>query len=456
VKLLSKRLLEYFLAKEMISGYLPEYIDMHVVIDSRLVKKGDTFVCISGEKTDGHDHINDAIQNGAIGFVVNRFVDIPKGCFQIITSSTELAIQYAASKILKETKIKQIAVTGSAGKTTTKELLFSLFSPYWKTAKTQGNYNTPVGVPVSIINMIEGCDTFLCELSASYPGEIDHSLSFLNLDTGIITGIGSSHLEFFGSTEKIFSEKMKIASAIQKKGLLLINGDQEWGKKAKDLYPDTLCFGLGNENDIQAFNIQKNSHGTTFNVRFRNEILSDLTLSTLGDHFIYDALPGIYLALKKGMPVNNIRLALGSFQAEKGRGKISTWLKNSTIIDESYNANPFSFALSLQAFKNYLFPRRIAIIGDMLELGSNAPKLHFDLGKLIAESNIQVVIYKGMFLKEIQSALTNTSIQLFSIKEIKEIEPLLLSVLKEGDGILIKASNGVGLHELMNQWENNK
>jgi UDP-N-acetylmuramoyl-tripeptide--D-alanyl-D-alanine ligase len=456
VKLLANRLQEYFQAKELVSNILPEYIDLHVVIDSRLVKPGDTFVCIQGEKTDGHNHIADAIKNGAIGFIVNRKVAISPEYFQIITDSPEIAIQKAASQILKEVNCKQIAITGSAGKTTTKELIYSIFNNFWKTAKTHGNYNTPIGVPVSIINMEMDSDFFLCELSASYPGEIDQNLSLMNLDAGIITGIGSSHLEFFGSIEKIFTEKMKITRAITNKGPLLINGDQMWGKEAKNLYAPTITFGLKNDNDIQAFSLQKHKYGSSFKVRMFDEIIEDLTISTFGDHFIYDALPGIYLARVKGMPIDKIRQSLASFQAEKGRGKMIPWLKNSTIVDESYNANPYSFSMSLQSFKNYQFPRKIAIIGDMLELGPDAQMLHIELGKMIKDSGIHIVIYKGQYKDAIRMVIENSSIEFYSTDTVQEIEHLLLSILQEEDGILIKASNGIGLHELVNLLEKHK
>jgi UDP-N-acetylmuramoyl-tripeptide--D-alanyl-D-alanine ligase len=456
VKLLANRLQEYFQAKELVSNILPEFIDLHVVIDSRLVKPGDTFVCIQGEKTDGHTHIADAIKNGAIGFIVNRKVAISPEYFQIITDSPEVAIQKSASQILKEVNCKQIAITGSAGKTTTKELIYSIFNSFWKTAKTHGNYNTPIGVPVSIINMEMDSDIFLCELSASYPGEIDQNLSLMNLDAGIITGIGSSHLEFFGSTEKIFTEKMKITRAITNKGPLLINGDQMWGKEAKNLYTPTITFGLKNDNDIQAFSLQKHKYGSSFKVRMPDEIIEDLTISTFGDHFIYDALPGIYLARVKGMPIDKIRQSLASFQAEKGRGKMIPWLKNSTIVDESYNANPYSFSMSLQSFKNYQFPRKIAIIGDMLELGPDAQMLHIELGKMIKDSGIHIVIYKGQYKDAVRMVIENSSIEFYSTDTVQEIEHLLLSILQEEDGILIKASNGIGLHELVNLLEKHK
>jgi UDP-N-acetylmuramoyl-tripeptide--D-alanyl-D-alanine ligase len=453
VNLRSSKLKEYFLAQEIVAENLPEFINLHLVIDSRLVKQGDVFGCLHGERTDGHNHISDAIQNGAIGFITDRFVDISKNYFQIITTSAENAIKNAASQILKETNVKQIAITGSAGKTTTKEIVFSLFNPFWKTGKTQGNYNTPIGVPVSIINANREDNFFICELSASYPGEIDHNLSFMSLEAAIITGIGSSHLEFFGSIENIFSEKMKIAKSIRNKGPLLINGDQDWGWKAKLIYPNTLSFGLKNGNDIQALSIQKTKQGTSFKVKIKEKYISDFTLNTFGDHFVYDSLPGIYLSFIEGIPISDTRLALFSFQAEKGRGKLIPWIKNSTIIDESYNANPYSFSMSIQSFQSSNFSRKIAIIGDMLELGPDADKLHFELGEMIRKSDIKAVIYKGEFNGVVQKALGNSGIQFYASDSIFTIQQILCSIVKSGDGILIKASNGVGLHQLVKELE---
>ena len=448
--------MDYFPETEIDGSPLPEVLDLHVSIDSRLVKPGDIFVCIKGEKTDGHQHIPMAIQHGAIGFLVNRKVDIPSHLFQIITTCSVESIQKAAAKILKESSIKQIAITGSAGKTTTKELLFLIFSQFTRAAKTLGNYNTPIGVPISIINMENDCQVFICELSASYPGEINQNLTFMDLEHAIITGIGSSHLEFFGSTQKIFNEKMKITNAIQKNGFLLINGDQPWGKDAKSIFPNTLSFGMNQENDIQAIIKKKNQQGTVFQLRIVDQLTVDWEIKTFGDHFIYDAIPGIFLALHHRISSETIQQALSLFQAEKGRGKVIPWINESTIIDESYNANPHSFAMSLLSFQSCPFSRKIAVIGDMLELGPSTEKLHYELGKLVQLASVDLVIYRGQYGNFIKDAIRNSNIQYCSFDNNQAIERYLVSIVKKGDGILIKASNGIGLQELVKLLEIHK
>lgn len=456
MKLHTSKLKEYFHAEEVDTLSSTAEINVKVCIDSRLIRPGDIFVCIKGEKADGHEFIPMAIQKGAIGFLVSEKTEIPDHLFQIISHSPVKSLQFAAAKILKETSIKQIAITGSAGKTTTKEIMFLIFNQFIDTAKTQGNYNTPIGVPVSIINMENDRLVFISELSASYPGEIDQNLSFMNLESAVITGIGFSHLEFFGSTNNIFIEKMKIAKSIRQEGHLLINGDQAFGKEAKSIFPNTLTFGLKPENDIQAVIIKKDDLGTTFHLREKGKLTPEWKLSTFGDHFIYNAIPGIYLAIKNGAPTESINHALSLFQAEKGRGKIIQWINNSTIIDESYNANPFSFAMSLQSFQSHHFTRKIAVIGDMLELGTTSEQQHFELGKLVAESMIDIVIYKGYYKNFFKEGLKGSKIQYIPVENNKEIEQYLLSIVKKGDGILIKASNGTRLQEVVEQLERYK
>jgi UDP-N-acetylmuramoyl-tripeptide--D-alanyl-D-alanine ligase len=453
LKIQTNLIKQFFQASDLIGHNIPSELDLHVVIDSRLIKPGDVFVCIRGENVDGHNYINNAVANGAVGFMVNRKVDIPSNCFQIVTSSPETSMQIAAKRILKENQIKQIAITGSAGKTTTKDLLSGVMNSTFPTSKTIGNYNTPIGVPISIINMDSFSHFFVCELSASYPGEIDQNLSFLELEAAIITGIGSSHLEFFGNIESIFNEKMKITKSIRNQGPLIINGDQEWGRKAKKLYSHTTSFGFEKDNDITAFDLQRQKNGTSFQIRLKDMIIPDFFISTLGEHFILDSLPSIFLAFSLGVPIEKIKKSIASFQAEKGRGRIIKFLKNTTLIDESYNANPYSFKMSLGSFIKSRFTRKIAVIGDMLELGDESYHLHEELGKWLRESDIKIIIYKGQFSKAVSTALLGSSQEFYPMDSLSKIEDFLLSILQEGDGVFIKASNGVGLHTLVAQWE---
>jgi len=448
MKLSLNEVKDYFLGEVNYTGKEEEVIDIHIAFDSRLVKQGDIFVCLPGKKTDGHHFVMDAIKNGAIGIISEYKLDVPGQYIQIITPSTEKALQNAAKMFLERSPIEQIGITGSAGKTTTKEILYSLLSNYKNTLKTIGNFNTPIGVPVSIINMAETPQFFICELSASYPGEIDHNLSFLSLSHSIITSIGESHLEFFGSVENVFHEKMKIIHALKPGGKLIINGDQSWGQKAKKENLAVLTYGFMEHNDIQAYDILERTDGFTFKVRIQNQFYNDFHLPVFGDHFILDALPGIFLAITYGMMEESIRRALDGFKVDFGRGKRIPFLKDSIMIDESYNANPLSFEVALQSFIKLNFPRKILVMGDMLELGSNAEKLHFELGEKIAQTDIAFICYLGDFGHSVRSALKSSPVLFYSFKNHDEIEEFLISNLQQNDGILIKASNGIGLHHL--------
>ena len=449
MKIAIKELKAYFLGDVFTMLREDEILDLHVAIDSRLVKPGDIFACLPGEKTDGHFFISDAIKNGAIGILTECKQDISDTYIQIITKSTEKALRNAAKMILNHYPIEQIGITGSAGKTTTKELLFTLLSPYQKTSKTIGNYNTPIGVPVSIINMDETSKFFLCELSASYPGEIDQNLSFLDLSIAIITGIGPSHLEFFNSVERVFEEKLRIVNALKPGGKLIINGDQDWGQKAKQNLNNVITYGFSDLNDMQAYEIRDSLDGLIFTVRIHNKIWKDFRLLAFGEHFILDSLPGIFLAISYGMKEKDIKEALSGFNADYGRGKRIPFIKSSMIIDESYNANPLSFEVALQSFLKLDFPRKILVMGDMLELGPNAEKLHFEIGSKISKTDLAVVCYLGAYSDSIRSALKDSSVLFYSFKDIDEIESFLISSVQNNDGILVKASNGIGLHQLI-------
>lgn len=427
-------------------------IEIHIQTDSRLVKPGDIFIAIPGEKLDGFQFIPDAITHGAIGVIAEKTHPHAHSAFELIVSSPTQALLTAARKALGKTSAKQIGITGSAGKTTVKEMLSAVLSAAYPVAKTTGNYNTPIGVPISILAMDPGVDFFVTELSASYPGEIDQNLSYLSLSEAIITSIGASHLEYFHSVENVLTEKMKIRKALSDTGRLLLPGDNPLVHSHPPESP-CLFFGLEPANDVQASQIRYETNGIHFDVRMPTETISDLCLMAFGEHMVQNALPIVYLARKYGVSIEAIRKVLAAFTAPVGRGRYIQFQAGFCIIDETYNANPVSFSAALKAFDSTPFRRKILVFSDMLELGERASFLHQALAEQIARVAFHTILYYGDFNSIMEPLLNTSGVHYHYLNSLEETEQRFLQIVQPGDGVLMKASNGKRLSDIIRHLE---
>lgn len=452
MKFTVQELAALFNAQLLVHEDISEPFDIVFKTDSRLIQPGDIFLAMRGETQDGHQYIHQAIENGAIGIVAEKPVQPPFPHFELIVPSTQKALLSAGEKALQKTTCRFIGITGSAGKTTVKEMMASVLNTTYRTAKTAGNYNTPIGVPISIFAMDPTADFFIIELSASYPGEIDQNLSYLDFSDAIISSIGPSHIEYFHSVDRVLQEKLKIKEALLPQGILCLPGDNEL---IRSLPPSQqiLHFGFGASNPICAVNFLYESDGMHFQANLPEETIPDLSVPSFGDHMILNALPVIFLARKYGVPVSRIRETLSGFSAPAGRGKINHYPKGFCVIDETYNANPVSFEAALSAFSKIPFSRKILVFSDMLELGNSSRSLHQALAEQISSLSIDQILYYGDFKDILEPILQTPSHSYHYFPSLETLEKAFFELIQPGDGILIKASNGKALYRIIQHLE---
>lgn len=431
-------------------------IELNLNVDSRKIKNDEIFVCIRGLNSDGHDFANIALKNGAIGLITERELKLDKNSyFQIVVSDTKDALRRVGKFVLDEIKPVQICITGSAGKTTVKELIYSVLSTKLNISKTLGNFNTPIGLPLSLTKMDINTKYFVGELSASYPGEMDENLSIVTPDIGIITNIGESHLEFLGDVNGVFAEKVKLTKALKENSnsILLVNGDNLLSRSALNFVSFGYSYGIKNLSNIMAENIVFNEMFTYFDVTINGKRAGSFSLETLGEHFVLNSLPAIYLGFTFGLSANEIKEGLLKFKPLPGRGRLLNLRNGIKVLDDSYNANPLSFEASIRAFDKIHKNKSILIMGDMLELGAKSDSLHRRIAKIVKDASFDKVLYIGNCASVIKDELS-PNIEFIEFSDALTISNYLKETLKSGDAILIKGSNAMNLGKVVEELIN--
>jgi UDP-N-acetylmuramoyl-tripeptide--D-alanyl-D-alanine ligase len=425
-------------------------------VDSREMKAGGIFVCIKGEHADGHDFIPDAIKRGAMGIITEKIYPIEQaGVFQIQVDSSLEALKHFSSKLLNEVKPKLIGITGSAGKTTSREIIQTIFETTYPCSGTIKNYNTPIGVPLSLARMPANSQYFIAEISASYPGELCETLSFLSLDHAVITGIGPSHLEFFKNEAGVFKEKINLAKSVKRGGFTWMNGDQRWYHEASSLGLSLKSFGFSSSNEVTIDRLVWLSSGMEFEVSIAKKAVATFKLNAWAKHFLLDALPSIALACQENIPVSDIQKGMASFFPGKGRGRCLQLQQGITILDEAYNANPYSMRSAISALLNIPFSRKILVLGDMLELGAKAEELHKELGAYLADfpQEIEAIIYVGEYGKIVKESSASRANKFLCTSDWTSALNILKKLCQKNTVVFVKASNGMGLHQLVDEME---
>jgi len=359
--------------------------------DSRTIKPGYLFWCLKGERFDGHDFWREAIDKGAKGLVISRFPkgfrveDLPKTISVIFVKDTLIALGDLANFWRRKLNIPIIAITGSCGKTTTKEMTCAIVSNFWKCGKTPKNFNNLIGVPLAILSFKEGdVEVGIVELGTNAPGEIARLAEIVEPQIGIITCVAPSHLEGLGSEEGILKEKLSLFEKVKEDGILVYNRDQEVLVKAIEKFPHKkIAFGNSLEADVGF--IVESVNQDEVKVKFKvKEVEREIELPNIGIHNLYNLSAGIAGSLALGIEPEKIlevvpNIELYTRSSVYKLGKV-------LLIDDAYNANPFSIKAALNYIKNFKdFPKKLAILGDMKELGKFSQSLHEEIGKLVSE-----------------------------------------------------------------------
>ncbi len=420
-----------------------------VTIDSRKVEAGMLFVCIKGEHTDGHNYIETAFEKGALAVLSEKDIDT-KGCV-IKVKSTSLAIGKIANSYKMKYNLPTVGVTGSVGKTSTKDMIASVMSKLGDCLKTAGNFNNELGLPLTVFGISENHKSCVLEMGMSDFGEIHYLADIARPDVAVISNVGMSHIENLGSREGILKAKLEIADFFGKSNVLVINGDNDMLKTvSKDKEYKVLTFGIENDADYRAENIEDlGFSGISFDAvtpkdRFR------VSLCSLGIHNVYNALSAIAVGEHFGIKSQDIADALSSYDATAMRFTVKD-LEKVLLINDCYNASPDSIKASLAVLKKAK-GRRVAVLGDVLELGEFAKDAHLDIGKA-CKGTCDLVIAAGENAKYIKEAAQRSGVKAEYFETTDEAARAVPEIIENGDTILVKASRGMKFEKICESIE---
>ncbi len=426
-----------------------------VSIDSRSIKPGDMFIAIKGESHDGHDFIPDAAEKGA-SLIIAR--GQPAGCSVpcILAEDTLKALQDIAAYYRGKFNIPFVAVTGSSGKTTTKDMIASVLSQKYKTLKTEGNFNNAIGVPLTLLRLQRDHEIAVLEMGMNNSGEIRLLSDIVRQDIGIISNVGIAHIENLGSRENILKAKLELFSFFNENSTAVINGDNDmlgclYSEKFK-----VIRFGLAGGNDIIAYGIEeKGEEGINFSVDLGGAG-SNFNVPVPGMHNVYNALSAIAVAEIFNMDAKDIREGLKSFRPSKMRMDVIRLGRGIRLISDVYNANPESMKAAIDVLRSLKTEgRSICVLGDMLELGSISGEEHYKIGMYTASAGVDLLITAGNFSENVKegwlaSGMGRDSIYVFP--STKEAAICLEGVARPGDTVLVKGSRGMKMEYIVDYF----
>lgn len=420
-----------------------------ITTDSREAKEGWLFIPIRGERVDGHSFITDVIKQGAIGCLSEERLSTVSIPYILVSSSLE-AIKKIATYYREQLDIKVIGVTGSVGKTSTKEMIASVLSSKYSVLKTLGNFNNELGLPLTIFRIREE-EVAVLEMGISDFKEMHRLSNIAKPDICVLTNIGDCHLENLKDREGVLRAKSEIFDGMKKGGSVLINGDDEYlntitsvqGKKP-------ISFGITNHKvDIYADQIEdRGLEGTKCTIHMEERQI-EVQISIPGYHMVYNALAGAAAGFVLGLTLEEIKQGIESLVPVAGRNHLIK-ANEMTIIDDCYNANPVSMKASIDVLQK-ADTRTVAILGDMFELGAQEISLHKEVGEYLAKSSIDVLLCAGELSRYLAEEVKdkNPSKEVVYFRTREELLQHLNSYLKKGDTILVKASNGMKFKEVV-------
>ena len=422
-----------------------------VETDSRTIHPGALFIPLVGERFDGHAYLNQALEDGAAGCLTARSRDsyIP-GKFYIKVGNTERALGDLAAWYKGRFRIPVVGVTGSVGKTTTKDMIAAVLSTKYKVLKTEGNFNNNVGMPMTILRLDPTAEICVLEMGMDKPGEIDYLAGLVQPDVGIITNIGDAHIERLGSRENIFKAKCELLPHVKENGLLILNGDDEWLStlRGKTSVPTVFC-GKGEGMDYRAIPCggDKLSH---INCRMITPNMDrEVEIPALGEHMIYPSLIAAAVGEHFGLTPEEIEAGLRRFVPTRMRMNLVQRGENITILDDTYNANPQSMRAAISVLADSPAKWKMAVLGDMLELGPFAPALHAGVGECLGKAGIDCLVAVGELAVHIAEGAKQSGVPaVYCCKDKEEAKPILAQLMRPDSAVLLKASRGMKMEEL--------
>jgi UDP-N-acetylmuramoyl-tripeptide--D-alanyl-D-alanine ligase len=419
-------------------------------IDSRTVQAGDLFFAVRGERLDGHDFIAPALARGAVAAVVSRarVASLPDAALSsplLIAEDPLLALQALAAHVRRQWGKRVVAITGSAGKTTTKEAAAAALGAKFNVLKSQGNLNNAFGLPLQLLRLTFEHDIAVVEIGMNHSGEIAALARIAAPDWGVVTNVGNAHIENFAEGQAgIARAKFELVAALPANGVAILNcSDPYVSQFGRDFPGRVIYFGIGPCGDPQIQSTREDANG--LHVRYRaGEREGTLTLKMLGAHNAANAMAGLAVALEAGVDLDAAIAALESLTPGDKRGQLIE-IAGATILNDSYNSNPEALRSMIQTLAARQAKRRILVAGEMLELGEHSPALHTACGHAAAEACLDMVLGVHGNAEHLAAAACAGGVTSLFLPDADAAGQWLVQNLRAGDQILVKGSRGVHL-----------
>lgn len=422
-----------------------------VVLDSRKVEPGYVFVATKGERVDGHTFIDAVFDKGALGVICEKAPENPKGAYILVKDSFQ-ALKDVAAYYREQLDIKVVGITGSVGKTSTKEFIAGTLATHYQVLKTEGNFNNEIGLPLTVLRICDNIQVAVLEMGISDFGEMHRLSRIAQPDVCVITNIGQCHLENLGTRDGILRAKTEIFDFMKPDGSVCLNGDDDKLATVREVGgKKPVFFGKDQKNEIYATDyVNLGLAGSTVKIHREGRSL-DVRIPLPGEHMVYNALAATAVATVFGLSDEEIIRGISSVEPVGGRSHVIHEDKV-TIIDDCYNANPVSMKAAIDLL-NMANTRKVAILGDMFELGANEQALHEEIGTYAAYHNIDCVICVGNLSRHMYAGMkaveSDSRAYYFETRDV--MLEHLGELLKEGDTVLIKASHSMHFEEVVKQ-----
>ncbi|MDU0477503.1 UDP-N-acetylmuramoyl-tripeptide--D-alanyl-D-alanine ligase [Staphylococcus chromogenes] len=419
-----------------------------VSIDSRHIEKGQLFVPFVGENVDGHQFTEQALIDGAgaVFFQRDSQIEVPNNGPVIVVEDTLVALQQLAKAYIKEVNPTVIAVTGSNGKTTTKDMIENVLSTNYRVKKTLGNYNNEIGLPLTILQLDHDTEISILEMGMSGFHEIELLSNIAEPDYAVITNIGESHMQDLGSREGIAKAKFEIVSGLKEKGKLLYDGDEPLLTPHVQTLAKEQCIsiGLNTSNDVSCHILSHDDEGITFEINSKNQF----RLPVIGEHNMRNAAIAITIAQLLDVDEKTIQSQLNHLQLTGMRMQKFQAHNGATIINDAYNASPTSMKAAIDTLSQ-MEGRKILILGDVLELGEQSKILHMSVGQYLENKKIQMLYTYGEAALDIHEKGKRHVEEAIHFNDKTKMTRYIASILSASDKVLVKGSRGMKLEEVV-------
>jgi UDP-N-acetylmuramoyl-tripeptide--D-alanyl-D-alanine ligase len=423
-------------------------------IDSRTIRPGELFFAVIGERLNGHDYVQQALSKG-VAAVINKDEAGRFGANTplLLVADTLVALQSLATAVRKLWGKKLVGVTGSAGKTTTKEAIAHVLSTKFEVLKSEGNFNNHFGLPLMLLKLEPEHDIAVIEMGMSHAGEIAALAKIAQPEIGVVTNVAPVHLEFFNSIKEIAAAKRELIDSLPPDGIAILNADDECVSQfGKSFRGKVVTYGTKPLAEVRAENIElQGPAGTTFSVVYGTQS-EKVRLALIGAHNVLNALAAVAVAVHCGFDLSETANALSSLTAPAKRGEVIQ-VGNITVINDCYNSNPKALEAMIDALSTMPAKRRIVVAGEMLELGATAEEAHRTSGTHMAERKIDMLLGVRGLAQSMVASAREARMQAEFVTTPEEAGAWLAGNTRDGDVVLLKASRGVQLERALETWK---